>query len=99
MGGTGIIALGDTIGRIDHNGKGGDHMGRWSYFHFKRRNANPLTVISIYQVCSKPTDEIGATAWHQQRRALDLEQRHQVHPRTACLLSGRSNHIHSISSI
>jgi hypothetical protein len=39
-------------------------------------------VISIYQVCPSTTNAIGHTAWHQQRRALDLANRH-IHPRKA----------------
>ena len=83
MGGTGILAFNTTIGRILHNGRGGDSMGRWSYIHTKRHNSPPLTIISIYQVCVTPTNIIGSTAWHQQRRALDQDNRSTIHPRTA----------------
>jgi hypothetical protein len=85
MGGTGLVALGDAIGRIEYGGRGGDPLGRWSYFHVKRIRQPPVTIISVYQVCHTPTNEIGTTAWHQQRRALDRDNRHHVHPRTAFL--------------
>jgi hypothetical protein len=42
-----------------------------------------LTVISTYQVCPKPTNAKGNTAWHQQRLALNLANRNLLHPRTA----------------
>ena len=82
MGGTGLVATGCVVGRLEPCGKGGDTMGRWSYCHFRRNRAPPLTVISIYQVCPTTTNAIGHTAWHQQRRALDLANRH-IHPRKA----------------
>jgi hypothetical protein len=83
MGGTGVIATKTTIGQITKNGLGGDAMGRWSYIHLKRHQKPPVTIISIYQVCINPTNPIGSTAWHQQRRALDQANRSTTHPRTA----------------
>ena len=83
MGGTGIMAFNTILGRLLHNGRGGDAMGRWSYIHLKRHNLPPVTIISIYQVCTSPTNEIGSTAWHQQRRALDQANRSHIHPRAA----------------
>ena len=82
MGGTGIIVRNELTGRIEPGGKGGDAMGRWSFVNLRRYGLPPLTVISIYQVCPTPTNTIGDTAWHQQRRYLDLNQRPE-HPRTA----------------
>ena len=100
MGGTGIMAFNSTVGRLRKQGTGGDSMGRWSYIHLKRHQQPPLTIISIYQVCQTPTNTIGSTAWHQQRRALDLANRPTTHPRTAfmddltCFIRGlqQSNH-------
>lgn len=84
MGGTGLIITGESIGRIVPQGLEGDPMGRWSVLHLRRRrNLAPITVISIYQVCHKPTNVIGNTAWHQQRRALDMAGQHEIHPRHA----------------
>ena len=85
MGGTAIMATGDIIGRLTPNGSGGDAMGRWSCIHLKRHQQPPLSIISVYQVCQSPTNKVGSTAWHQQRRALDRENRTAIRPRTAFL--------------
>ena len=82
-GGTGIMMLGDSVGRLEPNGKGGDEMGRWSYVHIRRRHAPPVTIISAYQVCPRPTNILGNTAYHQQIRALHASARHNIHPRQA----------------
>ena len=83
MGGTGIMAFNSTVGRLQRQGTGGDPMGRWSFIHLKRHQRPPITIISIYQVCINPTNAVGSTAWHQQRRALDMANRTTTHPRTA----------------
>lgn len=84
MGGTGILVSQPLIGRIEPKGSGGDSMGRWSYVHLRRsRHQKPVTIVSIYQVCQNPTNALGTTAWHQQRRALDLAGRSSIHPRDA----------------
>lgn len=67
---------------MEPRGKSGDPLGRWSCMTFRRKRQPPLTIISVYQVCPTPTNAIGHTAWHQQRRALDLAQR-SIHPRKA----------------
>jgi len=82
-GGTAIMLIGHTVGRIEPNGRGGDKMGRWSYVHLRRKKMKPLTIITIYQVVKQPTNAIGNTAWHQQRLALDAQNKHDTHPRTA----------------
>ena len=82
-GGTGMIALGDIVGRLEPKGRGGDPIGRWSFLTFRRKNLPPLTIYSVYQVCQNPTNKLGNTAYHQQRRALDQAGRSDVHPRTA----------------
>ena len=82
VGGTGLLAREAITGRIQPNGQGGDNMGRWSYIHLRRSNQPPITVISVYQVCPFPTNVVGNTAWHQQRRYLDLHNRSE-HPREA----------------
>ena len=81
-GGTGIIIVGPMTGQLEPQGKGGDSMGRWSYTTFRRQGVPPITIISVYQVCKEPTNVIGFTAWHQQKRALDIAGRN-IHPRTA----------------
>ena len=82
-GGTAILITGDAVGRLEPNGKGGDKMGRWSFIHLRRQNLPPLTIFSVYQVNQRPTNDIGNTAWHQQRLALNSSDRHDTHPRTA----------------
>jgi hypothetical protein len=95
MGGPGILAFNTMVGQLMHNGKGGDSMGRWSYVHLKRNQSAPVTVISIYQVCHCPTNKVGSTAWHPQRRALDRADQSHIHPRAAFL----DNLISFISSL
>lgn len=82
-GGTGIIMLGNSTSRLEPNGRGGDSMGRWSYIHLRRKDSAPVTIISAYQVCPRPTNIIGNTAYHQQSRALIAEGRSTLSPRTA----------------
>lgn len=82
-GGTGILAIGNIVGRQEPNGKGGDPFGRWSYLHLRRQSSPPVTIIAAYQVCTRPTNLIGNTAYHQQIRALSAQGRHTIHPRQA----------------
>ena len=82
MGGIGLIAIDDITGRLIPKGRGGDEMGRWSFMHLRRNEKSPLTIITVYQVCKSPTNTIGDTSWHQQRRYLDLHNRPE-HPRQA----------------
>ena len=82
-GGTGIVVLGSLAGRLEPNGRGGDQMGRWSYIQIRRRQSTPITIITAYQVCPRPTNHLGNTAYHQQVRALNSSGRHNVHPREA----------------
>lgn len=84
-GGTGMMILGKVASRLEPNGKTSDEMGRWSICHLRRSNLPPLTIISIYQVCPRPTNLIGNTAYHQQRRALDAAGR-SLHPRKAFMI-------------
>jgi len=81
-GGTGIVTVGPMIGQLEPHGKSGDAMGRWSHMTFRRNGKTPVTVIAVYQVCKEPTNALGFTAWHQQRRALDLAGP-SIHPRKA----------------
>ena len=55
MGGTGIIALQQMIGRINPSKSGGDELGRWTYVNLHNPNGRSITVVSIYQVCQSPT--------------------------------------------
>ena len=82
-GGTAISLVGNTVGRVEPKGRGGDPMGRWSFAHLRRKNQKPITIITAYQVNIRPTNEIGSTAWHQQRLLLNQQQRTDIHPRQA----------------
>ena len=82
-GGTGLLLLGNIIGRQEPQGMGGDPMGRWSFVHLRRKDLPPVTIIAAYQVCPRPTNPLGNTAYHQQIRALSEEGRHNIHPRQA----------------
>lgn len=82
-GGTAILLLGPIIGRLEPSGNGGDPIGRWSYITLRRRKKPPLTVYIVYKVNVKPTNDVGITAWHQQRLHLDSQNRHKEHPRDA----------------
>lgn len=82
-GGTGILLVGPIIGRVAPNGKGGDPMGRWSFVSLRRQGKCPLAIYTVYKVNERPTNEVGITAWHQQRLQLDSDNRHNEHPREA----------------
>jgi hypothetical protein len=77
-GGTATLLVGNTVGRVEPNGKGGDPLGRWSYVHLRQKQLKPVTIITIYQVNKQPTNTIGNTAWHQQRLALDAQGYHHL---------------------
>lgn len=82
-GGTGLLLVGNITGRLEPQGRGGDDMGRWSYLHLRRRQLPPVTIISAYQVCPRPTNQVGNTAFHQQQRALHMQGRQNTTPRQA----------------
>jgi hypothetical protein len=82
-GGTAILVVGTLIGRVAPNGRGGDPMGRWSYITLRRHAQHPLTIYTVYKVNENPTNDVGITAWHQQRLQLDSSNRLNEHPRQA----------------
>jgi exonuclease III len=82
-GGTGVVMLGSLVGRLESNGVHGDAMGRWTAVHLRRRDRKPITVIMAYQVCPRPTNILGNTAFHQQVRFLNQQGRSHIHPRQA----------------
>jgi hypothetical protein len=67
-GGTAIIAQGDVTGRIT-TFQANDRYGRWSYLHLQGKDDTVITYITAYQVCKKPTNLQGITAFHQQEVA------------------------------
>ena len=82
-GGTGLLALGEIASRKEPQGQGSDPMGRWTYLHLHRHGRSPITIIAAYQVCPRPTNILGNTAYHQQIRALSAQGRPTQHPRKA----------------
>jgi len=82
-GGTATLLLGNIIGRLEPNGRGGDPLGRWSYITLRRKHRPPITIYTVYKVNARPTNAIGITAWHQQRLQLDSQSRSDEHPRNA----------------
>jgi hypothetical protein len=55
---------GDLVGRIKEHGS--DSLGHWSWIKLVGKNQKLITVILAYQVCSRPTNQSGTTAYHQQ---------------------------------
>ena len=76
-GGTGFLLLGEVVSRLEPNGIDEDPMGRWTCLHMRRKNLPPLTIVTAYQVCPRPTNALGNTAYHQQIR-------HELKNRPAC---------------
>jgi hypothetical protein len=67
-GGTMIMAQGDIVGRIKE--RGSDPLGRWTWIKLVGKDQKLITLISAYQVCAKPTNRSGTTAYHQQESLL-----------------------------
>jgi hypothetical protein len=82
-GGTASLLIGEQITRIDPIGRGGDEHGRWSFITLRRKKSTPLTIYTAYKVNKQPTNNVGITAWHQQRIMLNKQNREREHPREA----------------
>jgi hypothetical protein len=78
-GGTMSMALGNLVGRIIE--KGGDYLGRWSFIRYAGIGHRSVMVVSAYQVCVRPTNLHGTTAFHQQQAILQQERRANINPR------------------
>jgi hypothetical protein len=78
-GGTAIIAQGDATGRVTYQDS--DKYGRWSYMNLQGQDNKSITYITVYQVCQKPTNPQGITAFHQQETAFKREHRPNTNPR------------------
>jgi hypothetical protein len=79
QGDTAIIAQGDATGRIIFHDN--DKYGQWSYLHLQGKNDTVITYITVYQVCKKPTNGQGITAFHQQEITFRTEKRLNTNPR------------------
>ena len=75
-GGTGILAINNTCGRICQQGS--DRYGRWSWMRLQSKDQKIILLITAYQPCKHPTNKIGITAFHQQEAAFKNERR-QTH--------------------
>jgi hypothetical protein len=53
-GGTATLLLGNIIGRLEPNGRGGDPLGRWSYITLRRKHRPPITIYTVYKVNARP---------------------------------------------
>jgi exonuclease III len=78
-GGTAIIAQVDITGRIKTTDS--DKYGRWSYTTTTGAQGSTTVFITAYQVCKKPTNLTGTTAFHQQQAAFIKEKRSNLNPR------------------
>ena len=78
-GGTMSMALGNIVGRIIE--RGGDYLGRWSFIRYAGIGHRTVLVVSAYQVCVRPTNVHGTTAFHQQQAIFQKERRANINPR------------------
>jgi hypothetical protein len=78
-GGSALVAQGDITGRIYFHDS--NKYGRWSHMHTKGAHGKMIVFITAYQVCKKPTNRTGTTAYHQQQAAFVTEQRPNTEPR------------------
>ena len=72
-GGTGIVGQGNIAGRIKNHDN--DPYGRWTTVYLQGKSNKTIVVISVYQICTRPTNKIRGTACHQQEAAF-IQQRH-----------------------
>eukprot|EP00980_Cylindrotheca_fusiformis_P016561 scaffold4965_cov87-Cylindrotheca_fusiformis.AAC.3 len=70
-GGVLSVTTDEFVGRIVD--KGSDHMGRWSYVKYAGKAGKIITVVTAYQVCIRPTNAVGNTAFHQQVQQIATE--------------------------
>jgi hypothetical protein len=90
-GGTALLAQGDITGRIQTHES--DPYGWWSYMTFNGAPGTSITIISAYQVFSKPMNQSGITAYHQQATAFQQEKRKKSKPKVQ--FQTRPHQIHS----
>lgn len=78
-GGTMLMAQGNLVGRIKE--RGSDSLGRWTWMKLIGKNKKLITIISAYQVCMRPTNITGTTAYHQQESLLRQRGIKKANPR------------------
>jgi hypothetical protein len=67
-GGTMIMAHGNLVGQVTD--RGSNSLSRWSWLKLVGKKQRLITIISAYQVCVRPTNQSGTTAYHQQESLL-----------------------------
>jgi hypothetical protein len=77
--GTMMVSQDDIVGRMVATGD--DRMGRWSWIKLSGSHGKRINFIVVYQVCFRPTNKTGITAYHQQENILRLEHKDDGHPR------------------
>ena len=60
-GGTAIVAFSKTSSRIIKTGI--DQLGRWTYMTLNAKGNKDILIISLYQCCKRPTNDVGKTAY------------------------------------
>jgi hypothetical protein len=65
----------DLVSRLIE--KGSDPLGRWSFCKYSGKSGKIIAVITIYQVCVRPTNYTGNTAYHQQVAQIATEAMEQ----------------------
>eukprot|EP00980_Cylindrotheca_fusiformis_P015690 scaffold4522_cov104-Cylindrotheca_fusiformis.AAC.3 len=65
----------DMVGRLID--KGSDSMGRWSFCKYAGKDGKIITAVTVYQVCIRPTNAVGNTAFHQQELSIATEAQDQ----------------------
>eukprot|EP00980_Cylindrotheca_fusiformis_P016915 scaffold5139_cov100-Cylindrotheca_fusiformis.AAC.1 len=85
-GGVLSVTRDNLVGRLID--KGSDSMGRWTFCKYAGKNGKVITVVTVYQVCMRPTNVVGNTAFHQQQLSIateaqdnDVELTHGPQPR------------------
>ena len=74
-----ILATDGITGRVIQQLS--DELGRWTHLQMAGRNGRILNFITAYQVCARPTNPTGTTAYHQQESLLRTQGRADSHPR------------------
>jgi len=78
-GGTAIVTMGRSAGRVKKSGI--DTMGRWTYQLLDGKGGKDILIVSVYQCCKQPTNSKGITAYHQQEIILSETNRVDRDPR------------------
>ena len=78
-GGTSIVTLGKTAGRVKDWGSG--PLGRWTYQLLRGKGDTNILIVSIYQCCNNRRKNQKKTAYHQQQVMLSELDREDTDPR------------------